>query len=758
MPLKLGRNNRYTTDKLFTAHIKLLDNTIIDINLPRSAKGKECLERISSKLGLHEIDFFGLQYLTRKEKLHWVDLDKCLRKQLDRHAAHKGRDAMLVFRVQYFAITTDVMQQEITRYLFYLQLKSLIILGKLYCEAPIALKLAGLAVQAEFGDHDYLTHTTEYLSDFHLLPNSYLDNGNIQQYYKEIVDYHKENRGLTPANAEKKYIEVCQKLNQYGIDLLLGKDKDGSLVEIGACYHGIRILSHDSMRRGDSLLSWQDVGKMVFNRQKFVVSNINTGESYTLHMEDMDTAKHLWKLCVGQHQFFRVSHNTVGRKMFRTQFEMATDPTLFIKMQQQTPIIKRKMTLTKRKAKDKQLTTKVDHVNHLPTNHGTNGVVQYPIHDDTMDDSEFLHRYEDICNLEREQRSSLSSSANSTPASSEYNTSDSDSECDFRQFQVQQSPQGGEASDTRPHSLIFTRLTRIGREHRDEMLRHIEELLSSGNLQNDFEQVFIKKSDGEFTVGMDNMNSNRIGDVLPYNDNRIQLNASNNFEATSYINATPIQMTIKDKHNMSFIVTQSPLKHTVNTFWQMVWEQNVTVIAMLSKLKEKGHDKCFQYWPESSDKTSTSFGQINVKKNFESNFAAYSIQSFHVQHSAYTQSRTVLHIQYLQWPEDGHVPMWTQPFIEFLDEIQSIRKVAKDINKGLAHPQILVHCEDGAARSGVVVLAEVLLASMEYNELLDIPITLAQLRSQRMKLVQTLQEYTFVHQLLADYLKRNRLI
>ena len=55
-------------------------------------------------------------------------------------------------------------------------------------------------------------------------------------------------------------------------------------------------------------------------------------------------------------------------------------------------------------------------------------------------------------------------------------------------------------------------------------------------------------------------------------------------------------------------------------------------------------------------------------------------------------------------------------FSEFLDEIQSIRKVAKDINRKIAHPEVVVHCEDGASRSGVVILSEVLLASMEYNE------------------------------------------
>lgn len=57
MPLKLKRSGRYGADKLFTAHIKLLDNVVIDINLPLSSKGKDCLEKIAVKLGLREVCF-----------------------------------------------------------------------------------------------------------------------------------------------------------------------------------------------------------------------------------------------------------------------------------------------------------------------------------------------------------------------------------------------------------------------------------------------------------------------------------------------------------------------------------------------------------------------------------------------------------------------------------------------------------------------------------------------------------------------------
>ena len=41
-----------------------------------------------------------------------------------------------------------------------------------------------------------------------------------------------------------------------------------------------------------------------------------------------------------------------------------------------------------------------------------------------------------------------------------------------------------------------------------------------------------------------------------------------------------------------------PLPHTVIDFWQLVWQEKVNTVAMVTNLKEGMKVKCEQYWPE----------------------------------------------------------------------------------------------------------------------------------------------------------------
>jgi hypothetical protein len=59
----------------------------------------------------------------------------------------------------------------------------------------------------------------------------------------------------------------------------------------------------------------------------------------------------------------------------------------------------------------------------------------------------------------------------------------------------------------------------------------------------------------------------------------------------------------------------------------MIWEHNVTIIVMLTKLKEMGREKCVQYWP--TDR-STRYGYFIVDPVGAYNMPQYLLSEFKV--------------------------------------------------------------------------------------------------------------------------------
>lgn len=586
----------------------------------------------------------------------------------------------------------------------------------------------------------------------------------------EVLAHYREKIGLTPDRAEEMYIKQCQQLQQFGVEFFDGKDKDGIPLEIGPGYHGIKVC-YPNQEKQDVLFRWTDISNMAFNRQNFVLTSSSSPDNVVIQLNDMETSKYFWRLCVNQHQFFRMSHSTIGKTAFRTQHELSTDPNLYIRLQKNSPPITRRMTLTKKKVK-KLLSNHSNKSNEEEVAH-LNSERDTPIIDESIDETEFLHRYEDICRLSRDQRGSSSTSRGSTPASSEYNTSDTESEGDCRSFHIppfddEQSLKSRSSTVTsrsaalngesiRPVSLIFTRLNKIEMQQRDELLRHLESYIQEHDLANEYQQIFTKKMNCTFTTATENSALNRHKKYLPYDDNRIMLNPNLNFETSTYINASPIKVQIDSKTDIQYIASQSPLTSTVNNFWQMVWEQEVGVIVMVTKENENGEEKCCRYWETPENGKTSTFSQISVTTNFQNQFTSYTVRSLQVKNIVTNRKRTIFQLQFHQWPENNNIPTPTKFFIDFLDEIHSLEKVSKEMNKG-ANISTLVHCEDGVTRTGVVILTQLLLTVIEKNEVLDIPLSLGKLRTQRMALVTSVDHYKFIYSIIIAYMKRNRLI
>ncbi|CAG9760558.1 unnamed protein product [Ceutorhynchus assimilis] len=235
-----------------------------------------------------------------------------------------------------------------------------------------------------------------------------------------------------------------------------------------------------------------------------------------------------------------------------------------------------------------------------------------------------------------------------------------------------------------------------------------------------------------------NMEMNRYPEVIPYDHARVILNELSNANGSDYINASSI--TDHDPRNPAYIATQGPLPHTAPDFWQLIWEQGAVVIVMLTRLTEGGSAMCHRYWPEEGSEVYHIYEVHLVSEHIWCD--DYLVRSFYLKNVKTGETRTVTQFHFLSWPEAG-VPASTKALLEFR------RKVNKSY-RGRSCP-IVVHCSDGAGRTGTYCLIDMVLSRMAKGaKEIDIAATLEHLRDQRPKMVATKQQFEFVLTAVAE--------
>ena len=98
----------------------------------------------------------------------------------------------------------------------------------------------------------------------------------------------------------------------------------------------------------------------------------------------------------------------------------------------------------------------------------------------------------------------------------------------------------------------------------------------------------------ELSAAAANPSLNRYVNVVPFDQNRVTLSSD-----PDYINASLLTSKQGAVPAWSYIATQGPMAHTSAHFWQMVMQQRVSVVIMLTRVSEKQVEKCWQYFPES---------------------------------------------------------------------------------------------------------------------------------------------------------------
>ncbi|XP_073476349.1 phosphatidylinositol phosphatase PTPRQ isoform X2 [Aquarana catesbeiana] len=283
------------------------------------------------------------------------------------------------------------------------------------------------------------------------------------------------------------------------------------------------------------------------------------------------------------------------------------------------------------------------------------------------------------------------------------------------------------------------RLTRpVGKK---AFLQHVEELCANNNVkfQEEFSELpkFLEDlaiSDADLPW---NRSKNRFTNIKPYNNNRVKLIADAGVPGSDYINASYVSGYICPNE---FIATQGPLAGTVGDFWRMVWETRAKTIVMLTQCFEKGRIRCHQYWPE-DNKPVTVFGDIVITKVVEDVQIDWTIRDLKVErHGDFMMVRQC---NFTSWPEHG-VPENTTALIHFVKMVRGSRPHE--------NTPTIVHCSAGVGRAGLFIALDHLIQHINHHDFVDIYGLVAELRSERMCMVQNLAQYIFLHQCVLDLL------
>ncbi|XP_053400082.1 receptor-type tyrosine-protein phosphatase alpha-like [Mercenaria mercenaria] len=173
----------------------------------------------------------------------------------------------------------------------------------------------------------------------------------------------------------------------------------------------------------------------------------------------------------------------------------------------------------------------------------------------------------------------------------------------------------------------------------------------------------------------------------------------------------------------------------------MIWEKNVYTIAMVTNLVEEKKTKCLQYWP--TVESSTRYGDFTVRTESEAIFAEFTIRNLKVDFEEGKPSRTITQFHFTAWPDHG-VPRSTSSLLQFWRKVRN-----NDANK--AHTW-LVHCSAGVGRTGTFIATDILYDQGKEKGSVDIHKCVRNLRDQRVNMVQTKDQYLFLHGLMIEAL------
>ncbi|XP_019961209.1 ezrin a [Paralichthys olivaceus] len=276
----------------------------LEFSFHRNTTGKQLFDQVSRTIGLREIWYFGLQFTDIRGLTAWLNFEKKVMAQ------EVKKETPLQFKLKakfYPEDVTEELIQDVTRRLFFLQVKEDILSEAIYCPPESAVLLASYAVQAKFGEYNKAGHQQDYLSGEHLLSKKVLKQHKLskEQWERRIQNWHEEHGSMLKEEAMLEYLKITQDLEMYGVNYFDIKNKKNTELWLGVDALGLNIYEKDDRLTPKIGFPWSEIRNISFNDKKFVIKPIDKkAPDFIFYAPRLQVNKRILQLCMGNHELY----------------------------------------------------------------------------------------------------------------------------------------------------------------------------------------------------------------------------------------------------------------------------------------------------------------------------------------------------------------------------------------------------------------------------------------------------------------------
>uniref|UniRef100_A0A3Q0S256 Ezrin a n=1 Tax=Amphilophus citrinellus TaxID=61819 RepID=A0A3Q0S256_AMPCI len=276
----------------------------LEFSFHPNTTGKQLFDQVARTIGLREIWYFGLQFVDTRGFMTWLNSEKKVMSQ----EVKKETPLQFKLRVKFYPEdAAEELIQDITRRLFFLQVKEEILGEDIYCPPETAVLLASYAIQAKYGEYNKSVHQPRYLASERLLPKRVLDQHKLsrEQWEERIQVWHEEHGSMLKEEAIIEYLKIAQDLEMYGINYFEIKNKKGTDLLLGVDALGLNIYEKNDKLTPKIGFPWSEIRNISFSDKKFTIKPIDKkAQDFIFYAPRLRVNKGILQLCMSNHELY----------------------------------------------------------------------------------------------------------------------------------------------------------------------------------------------------------------------------------------------------------------------------------------------------------------------------------------------------------------------------------------------------------------------------------------------------------------------